>query len=415
LLKAGMSDEAMEELKNLVKSHPENTQFRFFLARIYLQRLETSKGIVLIDELVKSGNAPIEVILIYIKLLMEEKSLDKAAEAYHNLILRSPACRDESIEAQLGNYLKTAVSGIDSELAEILSVKDTPVPVEKPQIKFDDVGGMTQVKEEIAFKIIRPLQHKELFAAYGKKTGGGILLYGPPGCGKTYIARATAGETHSSFISVGIHDVMDMYVGESENKLHRLFDYARRNIPAVLFFDEADALGASRTDMKNFAGRYTINQFLMELDGDKSSNEGVLILAATNAPWHLDPAFIRPGRFDRVIFVPPPDYDARTAILKIMLKRKPVEGIDFEELAKRTEGFSGADLAGLVDVAVESVLREALHTEKEVPLTNKDLLKALKMVKPSTREWLSTAKNYVIYSNESGLYDDVATYLKIKK
>jgi len=136
-------------------------------------------------------------------------------------------------------------------------------------------------------------------------------MYGPPGCGKTYVARATAGEIKAGFLSVGINDVLDMWIGNSERNLHELFESARTHKPCVLFFDEVDALGAARSDMRHHAGRQLINQFLAEMDGVKTSNEGVLILAATNAPWHLDPAFRRPGRFDRILFVPPPDAAAR--------------------------------------------------------------------------------------------------------
>ncbi len=417
LLKLGRTDEAMEELKSLVKANPANAGFRFQLARIYFQRLETSKAMVLIEDLATSGNAPTDILILYIRLLVEEKRFDLAASAYRGLRARFPAVRDEDIEARLKGRLGQPAAGKAEALLEewIPEDKETdaPVHVEKPKVKFDDVGGMARVKEEIAFKIIRPLQHKELFAAYGKKAGGGILLYGPPGCGKTYIARATAGETQSSFMSVGIHDVLSMWVGGSEHNLHSIFEFARRNTPAVLFFDEADALGASRTDMKTHAGRYTINQFLMELDGDKYSNDGVMVLAATNAPWHLDPAFLRPGRFDRIIFVPPPDLEARAAILKVVLRGKPSEAVDYEELARKTEGFSGADLAGLVDVAIEDLLREALRSNTELPLTTRHLARALKSVKPTTRDWFATAKNYAVYSNESGLYDDIAKYLRL--
>ncbi len=415
LLKAGKTCEAKKELEKLVINHPENTQFRFQLAGIYYQRLEISRGIVLIEDLVKSGNASNEIIKLYVKLLIEEKKGDAAAETYRRMVLDNPSARDEIIENHLGSLLDYSSDITLPKFHHLMSAEDPIVSIEKPRIKFDDVGGMAQVKEEIAFKIIRPIQHKELFAAYGKKAGGGILLFGPPGCGKTYIARATAGETNSSFISVGIHDVLNMYIGESENNLHRVFDYARRNRPSVLFFDEVDALGASRTDMKNYAGRYTINQFLMELDGDKYSNDGVLILAATNAPWHLDPAFVRPGRFDRIIFIPPPDLDARTAILRVALRDKPTQDMDHQDIARKTEGFSGADLVGLVDVATENILRETLHSGRQIPLTTKDLNKALKSIRPSTREWFATARNYVMYSNESGLYDVVAEYLKMKK
>ena len=138
-------------------------------------------------------------------------------------------------------------------------------------------------------------------------------MYGPPGCGKTMIARATAGEVNARFINVSLNDILDMWMGNSEKNLHAIFEEARNNAPCVLFFDEIDALGASRSDMKQSSGRHLINQFLQELDGIGNNNDGVLVLGATNTPWNVDPAFRRPGRFDRIIFVPPPDQEAREA------------------------------------------------------------------------------------------------------
>jgi SpoVK/Ycf46/Vps4 family AAA+-type ATPase len=181
----------------------------------------------------------------------------------------------------------------------------------------------------------------------------------------------------------------------------------------VLFFDEVDALGASRSDMRYSAGRKVINQFLAELDGVNTSNEGILILAATNAPWHVDPAMRRPGRFDRVIFVPPPDVRARAAILRIMLDDKPTGKVDYDRLARQTDGFSGADLKGAVDRAVEAKLREAMKTGVPKPLTTADLQAVLRSIHPTTKEWLATARNYAVYSNQSGVYDDILHYLKV--
>ena len=148
--------------------------------------------------------------------------------------------------------------------------------IERPKITFKDVGGMEALKDEIRMKIIHPLTHPELYKAYGKAIGGGILMYGPPGCGKTHLARATAGEIKAGFIAVGINDVLDMWIGNSERNLHELFEQARGNKPCVLFFDEVDALGASRSDMRHGGGRHLINQFLAELDGVEATNEGVL-------------------------------------------------------------------------------------------------------------------------------------------
>jgi len=290
-------------------------------------------------------------------------------------------------------------------------IPQSNLPVERVKIAFKDVGGMDRLKEEIQIKIIHPLNHPEIYQAYGKAIGGGILLYGPPGCGKTHLARATAGEVNAYFLNIGIHDVLNMYLGQSEQNLHQLFELARRYKPCVIFIDEVDALGANRTDMRQSAGRYTINQLLSELDGMGASNEGILVLAATNAPWHLDPALRRAGRFDQVIFVPPPDLPARIAILQVMLRDKPTQNIDYEQIAKRTGGLSGADLKAIVDRAVEDKVRDALKRGIPAPLETSDLARAAKTVKPSTKDWFATARNYAVYSNESGSYDDVLTYL----
>ncbi|MCA9036101.1 MAG: ATP-binding protein [Planctomycetaceae bacterium] len=240
-------------------------------------------------------------------------------------------------------------------------------------------------------------------------------MYGPPGCGKTHLARATAGEIGAGFISIGIHDVLDMWIGSSEKALHGLFETARRNQPSVMFFDEVDALGASRSDMKTSAGRHLINQFLAELDGTESSNDGVLILAATNAPWNLDSAFRRPGRFDRIIFVPPPDREGRADILRLLLCGKPVDNVDHDAVARKTDQFSGADLKAVVDVCIEGKLAAALRTGRPEPIGTKDLIGAAKQVRPSTQDWFNSARNYALYSNQSGLYDDILRYLKINK
>jgi SpoVK/Ycf46/Vps4 family AAA+-type ATPase len=287
--------------------------------------------------------------------------------------------------------------------------------MEKPKLKFEDVGGMKRVKDEISLKIIQPLKNPDLYKAYGKKIGGGILLYGPPGCGKTFIAKATAGEIDAKFINIGLHDILDMWVGNSEKNLHEIFELARKNAPCVLFFDEVDAIGASRSDLRQSAMRHVINQFLAELDGVQTNNEGVLILAATNAPWSVDPAFRRPGRFDRIIFVEPPDAVAREEILRSLLKEKPADIIDTKKVAEQLQDFSGADIKAVIDLAVEEKLRESMAIGSIQPITTKDLLKAGKIQKATTLEWFSSARNYALYANESGLYDEILRYLKIRK
>ena len=418
LLRHQKYEEAEATYKNILRASPEDLSVKLGLASAFCGLSKTSTGLVIIEEMMNSPKPPVRTWLVYAKLLLQAGNGSEARDAYEKAVMLDPNLKDAFLESEI-NLLeqkgqepqKIKLGGGDSSEAQ----EETTIDIEKPLTNFSQVGGMDKVKEEIRMKIIHPLAHPEIYKAYGKKIGGGILLYGPPGCGKTHLARATAGEVQSNFIPVGISDILDLYLGQSERNLHAIFEKARRLKPAVLFFDEADALGANRTDMRQSAGRHLINQFLSELDGIEYDNEGVLILAATNTPWHLDPAFRRPGRFDRIIFVPPPDEGARAAILKIHLDNKPTQNIDYNQIARQTKDFSGADLQAVIDRAIEQKLTAAMQAGVPQPLTTADLLQAAKLQKPTTKEWFNTAKNYALFSNESGLYDDILTYLNLKK
>ncbi len=411
LFEANRYEEAIVEYKTILKQEPHNRQIVEMLADCYYRTGEYSVAMVMLEDIAEKPDASIRCKKLFIRLLIEEGNLVQATELYKKVLAIDPSATESDID----DILRVHSVPADNTMSDPTLMETMDCFLEKPSINFTDVGGMEQVKKEIEMKIIAPLKHPELFAAYGKKTGGGILLYGPPGCGKTYLARATAGQIESKFLSIGINDILDMWMGNSEKNLHQIFEIARRNIPCVLFFDEIDALGANRSDMRQSAGRQSINQFLSELDGVASSNEGILVLGATNAPWHLDPAFRRPGRFDRIIFVEPPDQKGREEILKIQLKGKPTGDISYSSLAKACNNFSGADLQAVVDIAVEEKLSEAIVSGKTKPIVTGDLLSAAKKHTPSTQEWFTKARNYALYSNESGLYDDILKYLKIKK
>jgi SpoVK/Ycf46/Vps4 family AAA+-type ATPase len=280
-------------------------------------------------------------------------------------------------------------------------------------VTFAEVGGIDDIKAQIDKRIILPFQKPALFAKFKKRAGGGILLYGPPGCGKTLLARATAGQCNARFLNVAIEDVLDMWIGESERKLHALFEQARSATPAVMFFDELEALAGKREYTREATASKLVSQFLSEMDGFVKNNAGVLILAATNVPWAIDPAFRRPGRFDRVLFVPPPDRAARAAILGILLAGRPTAAdVDAAALAARTSGFSGADLENLVDTAADRAIAASLAGNVEVPIDQRHLIAALGEIKPTTLEWLTTARNYARYSNEGGQYDEVLEFLR---
>jgi SpoVK/Ycf46/Vps4 family AAA+-type ATPase len=413
LLAAGRAEEAEAEYREAL-ARGAGAGAQLGLARAFFALGKLREASVLAESLAEESPEDASVPLLLARVLLNEGRPVEAREHYTRAVQLDPSLSDPDLAASLAASEPVPVPAHADDVAEDdrRDEHDEPLAAERPRVTFADVGGMDDVKEEIRMKIVHPLANPELFAVYGKAAGGGILLYGPPGCGKTHIARATAGEISAAFIAVGIEEVLSMWLGESEQALHDAFDRARRAAPSVLFFDEVDAIGAKRHDIRHGAMRQLVNQFLAELDGIKTSNEGVLILAATNAPWAVDDALRRPGRFDRVVFIPPPDVLARVAILRVHLAARPKTDVDVELLARRTDGFSGADLAAVVDRAVEAKLRESMRARVPLPLETRDLEAALKGARPTTAEWMQTARSYALHANEAGTYDDVLTYLE---
>ncbi|MGY2133515.1 AAA family ATPase [Hymenobacter sp. HD11105] len=421
LSQTGRLAEAEDLYRAGLRQAPTDADLQLGLAATYAGLQKTSAAFVVVEELLNAQPEHARGHLLHARLLLQTGQLTPAREAYATALRFNPTLDDAELATQLQERQRAPSHGgpaLEMPPSPGFAVDEQALfaGLEKPKIKFADVGGMEAVKEEIRLKIIHPLQFPDLYKAYGKATGGGLLLYGPPGCGKTHLARATAGEVQASFINVGINDILDMWLGNSEKNLHQIFELARLQAPCVLFFDEVDALAANRHDLRQSAGRTVINQFLAELDGATSANDGVLIMAATNAPWHLDSAFRRPGRFDRIVLVTPPDEAARAAILEILLRDKPLAAnLNLPPIAAKTAGLSGADLRAVVDVAIETRLRESMRQCRPLPIEQNDLLGAIKQVRASTKEWFATAKNYALYSNEGGVYDDILVYLGIKK
>ena len=386
-------DEARAAFDRILQSDPAHADAKLEIARVLYLSGNTSEAVVRAEALTGANPGFAEAWMLLSRLAVAEGDRALAAQYYEQAVNLSPGLSDPAIEREVQTDQSTTPPGpppdlapdVESDSWEVVDEFDkegNSLPnLQRPDVSFANVGGMEEIKEEIRMKIIYPLQNRALFKAYGKKLGGGVLLYGPPGCGKTLISKATAGEIQANFISVGIHQILDLYVGNSEKNLHQLFQLARENAPVILFFDEIDALAADRKDFRESAIRTLINQFLAEMDGNIGSNDGILILGATNAPWHLDPAFRRPGRFDRIIFVPPPDEPAREAIVEILARDKPLKHLDAKALAKRTKEFSGADLKSIFDVATERLLSRAMKEGRVVPLTTEDLLQACKGMK----------------------------------
>src|SRR5262245_4995857 len=344
----------------------------------------------LLEELDRENEA-LEAVREALRHLEEGPERRRAEELQERLLPAAPA--PEPSEG--GNVLRMVRGRREPDPGPSLFARP-----DRDKVTFADVGGLDPIKEDVRMKVVLPYKRPDLFAAYGKKAGGGLLLYGPPGCGKTLLARATAGECDAAFLNVEIDQILDMWFGESERKLAAVFEEARRRPPAVLFFDEVEAIGGSRQQIRGRPGQTLVNQLLAELDGVAGRNERLLVMAATNAPWFVDPALRRPGRFDRVVFVPPPDRPARLEVLRLHLRTRPVEtSVDLAALAEKTPEFSGADLFDLVERAVETPLREALRSGEVRPLAKGDFAAALAAAKPTTREWFETARNYATFAN----------------
>jgi transitional endoplasmic reticulum ATPase len=389
--------ERVDALRAALEVSPEDAVLRVLLAEALAaegrrgEALEEYETLAAADAL--GGTAAVDAASIALDLgrfEAAERLLDVAgdAEGASDLRLRldgPPAAEDEP-----------AARGLDAH----------------EHIEFADVGGLDEVKKAVTRLIILPYQRPELYLKYGRGSGGGVLLYGPPGCGKTMIARATAGECGLPFTNVRIEQVLDPYFGVSEQRLHAAFEAARASAPCVLFLDELDAIGFARRKHSGGAGRPLVDQLLQELDAIGSDNRDLLVLAATNAPWDVDEALKRPGRFDRMLFVPPPDEEARNRILELLLEGRNLSDAEIPRLARETPLYSGADLRSVVEGAVDEVIEEAIEAGGEPPLEMRHLDRARKAVRPSTIEWLATVRNYVQFANEGGRFDDVETFLR---
>jgi len=254
---------------------------------------------------------------------------------------------------------------------------------EKPDVCFDDIAGLEEAKTLIMVKVIHPLKNPDVAAKYGMRLGGGLLLYGPPGTGKTMLAKAVANEVNAPFYTVKPSDILSKWVGEAEKNVAALFEDARKNPLSVVFIDEVEALVPRRRMSHSSVMARVVPQFLAELEGFRSGNP-ILFIAATNEPWLVDPAMLRPGRFDEKVYVGLPDMAARARIFQLQLKnRLSDEAIDYEELARRTEGYSGADIRAICERAAQAVFLEAIQTGNERPISMSDILAALEHIRPS--------------------------------
>lgn len=286
--------------------------------------------------------------------------------------------------------------------------KIVPVVLQEKKISFREVAGLDHVKEKICLKIIEPFRHPELYHYFGKKVGGGILMYGPPGCGKTLIAEAAAYEAGCTFFSASVSSLVSKYVGETEKNISMLFKKAREAAPSIVFFDELEALGTERSNAAHYA-KTAVSQLLVEINGLGNHDQQILLLGATNEPWNIDIALRRSGRFGDTLFIPPPDFKTRYKLLKQYLMGKPLaQDIRLLALAIETEGYSGADLVDLCDRAIERALYDSLTTKKRRQICMNDFIIALKGRKSSVAEWFTLAQREL--KNDITFFKEILEY-----
>ena len=294
------------------------------------------------------------------------------------LIAEAEALKHAPRRSSSGTSPTRSISTGDDEQASTWLVS------EKPDVTFDDVAGLEEVKEQIRLKLLYPFSHPEYAEKYGIQPGGGILLFGPPGTGKTLMARAMAGEMDATFFAIKPSEIMSQWVGVAEQNFSRLFAEARTYPVSVIFIDELESLAPKRRTSISTVMQRVVPQLLAELDGFDKRQNALLFVGATNEPWAIDSAVLRPGRLDRLIYIPPPDLPARTRILELNLKDAPLEeGISLAEVAARAENFSGADMASLARRVREQGFFDAIHHGVARQITSADIESVLREMRPS--------------------------------
>ncbi|MEM7261593.1 MAG: ATP-binding protein [Planctomycetota bacterium] len=336
----------------------------------------------------------------------------KSAEHLYELAARSEGPLQEERSRRAAELLEMARSvpqrdaprrGLGGGTAEADSDREEPTQefavVERPRVKFDDIAGLESVKEEIRLKILYPFQHREAAQRFGVCPGGGVLLYGPPGTGKTMMAKAVAGETDCAFFTVKPSDILSKWVGEAEQNLDALFAAARENAPSIIFVDEIDALAPSRSENRSSVMARLVPQLLAELEGFADTGDPILFIGATNEPWSIDPAMLRPGRFDEKILVGLPDLPARRRLLELNLDGRPVgSDVNLDDLAGRLDGYSGADIRSLCRRAADDAFLDSITGGQEATVDQARLSRAVDETRPSVSP--SVLTRFEKYQNE---------------
>lgn len=352
-----------------------------------------------------------------------QNDFDGAKEWYEKALAKNPnyeqaKARLDQLKTKVGKHPEMApVSGtptsggkVDADGTVMEEGQIKKVKWHKSSLTFADVVGMEKQKQLIYENVILAIKKPDLLKAYGKKLGLGVIFYGPPGNGKTYLVNAIAGETGSNVIIARINEIVDMYAGNTEKNMHAIFEQARKATPCIIFFDELDALGVKRDggggggEAQSFM-RMAVNQFLQELDGVEKNPEGIFVIGATNSPWDIDPALKRSKRFGETIYIPPPNYKERKGSFIYNTKKMPLARVDYGRLARCTMGFSQADIDEICDKAALIPAAEEDRTGKKRKVEMRDFLRMIKQHGNTLDEWYSMVRKDIVSKTETQIVD----------
>ncbi len=411
-------DEAIEAYGQAIGEDPTyaSAYFNRALAYAILEKYEdaTRDAEKVLDIEPESYDAP------YVMGIIAEyqKDFDGAKEWYERALARNPKyeqarSRLEQLKKKSGSRPEGAVvtKGREADETVIEEGQLKKVRFHKSTITFKDVVGMDKQKKIIHDNIILAIKKPDLLRAYGKKLGLGVIFYGPPGNGKTYLVNAIGGETGSNVIVAAINQIVDMYAGNTEKNMHAIFEQARKATPCIVFFDELDALGVKRGSDGGGGGegqsfmRMAVNQFLQEMDGVEKNPEGIFVIGATNAPWDIDPALKRSKRFGETVYMPPPDYKTRKGAFRYHTRNMPLAHIDYGRLARATMGFSSADVEEICDKAALIPAVEEDRTGRRRRVKMNDFIQMIKTHGNTLDEWYGMVKKDIISKTETQIVD----------
>ncbi len=405
LLNRGFLDEAEAEFHQTLSLDPEDMEARLGLARVLHARGEDSTALFMVKQVIRSTNQPSHAYLLYARLLFALGSVERAVQEYEKALKADPEARDPELAESL--------RGGESRGRRSAAVLRTPAYLfsERPRITYGDVGGLEGMIREIRQKYLQPFLDS---AGDQRPAGGRLLFYGPPGCGKTHFARATAGELLGPpFLGLDFCDLVDVWLGRWRRIVPEVFAEARRRRPCALLFDDLEPPPKDRGEARRAeATRRVTRDLVAELQAGEA-NRDLLILVTTRQPWAAEPDLAAPGLLDRVFFLPPPDPSQRVWILRTLCRSKPVAEVDYDHVARKTEGFSASDLAAVVDRAVARKLTQSLDEGQVRPLTTMDLVLAVESLRPEGPEaWLAEARERAaLGGRDRGFYADLRRHL----